>query len=66
MVRWRYCRGHAVAKYDKTVAFLDNLKLSLDALKEYVEQNPYAKYSTEIETQLQKIRLPLERLEKYM
>jgi hypothetical protein len=33
----------AVADYDKTVAFLDNLKLSLDALKEYVEQNSYAK-----------------------
>lgn len=38
-----------VAEHEKCVAFLDNLKITLDALKEYIEKTLQAKYSTDIE-----------------
>src|ERR1700710_116722 len=61
--------GGAASKYKQTVDFLDNLELTLEYLKTYINGNPTDIHASSISDQAEKIKGPLkhfqESIEKY-
>ena len=56
----------AIARYQQSTSFLDGLKVDLEHLKDYINANPNAKCSKDIELHLSKLGPPLTSLEKYL